>query len=89
MTVHATVQAATTTIRVTPTIPSPASYTSLDEFQDAVLKTSNDYRRAHDAGPLVWNETLVQYSQKWADNCIWKHSVCVWSLLDVALNVLG
>lgn len=74
VTIRTTLQAAKT-VRVAPTIPSPASYTSLEDFKDTVLKASNDYRRTHDAGPLVWNETLVQYSRRWADNCIWKHSV--------------
>lgn len=64
-----------TTVRATPTIPNPPSYTSLDDFKDTVLRVSNDYRTIHDASPLVWNETLVQYSRKWAETCIWKHSV--------------
>ena len=72
--VTTTVQAATT-IRATPTIPSPASYTSLDDFKDTVLEVSNEYRASHDASPLVWNETLVEYSRQWADTCLWKHSV--------------
>ncbi|KAJ5178738.1 hypothetical protein N7492_001948 [Penicillium capsulatum] len=72
VTVHATLPAAT--VRATPSIPSPASYTSLDDFKETVLKISNDYRRTHDAGPLSWNESLVQYSRKWADTCLWKHS---------------
>lgn len=79
--VTTTIQAATT-IQATPTIPSPASYTSLDDFKDTVLEVSNEYRASHDASPLVWNETLVEYSRQWADTCLWKHSVCrLFSLL--------
>ncbi|KAJ5115323.1 hypothetical protein NUU61_001082 [Penicillium alfredii] len=75
VTVEQTADAATTsTVWATPTIPSPASYTSLDDFKDTVLQVSNDYRNAHDASPLVWNETLVEYSRDWAEACIWKHS---------------
>lgn len=63
------------TIHATPTAPSPASYTSLDDFKKAVLQVSNNYRKAHDAEPLVWNETLTEYAHNWAETCIWKHSV--------------
>lgn len=62
------------TVHATPTAPSPASYTSLDDFKNTVLQVSNDYRKAHDAEPLVWNETLTEYARNWADTCIWKHS---------------
>lgn len=68
VTVHTTVQA-------TATAPSSPSYTSVQEFTDTVLRVTNDYRKAHDAGPLVWNDTLVKYSHKWAQTCVWKHSV--------------
>ncbi|KAJ5167671.1 uncharacterized protein N7482_003265 [Penicillium canariense] len=74
ITVQTTVDAVTSTVQVTPTIPSPASYTSLSDFRDTVLQVSNKYRSAHDAEPLVWNDTLAQYSRKWAEACIWKHS---------------
>lgn len=70
VTVHTTVQ-----VQATATAPSPASYTSTHEFKDTVLQVTNDYRKAHDAGPLVWNDTLAKYSHKWAQACIWKHSV--------------
>lgn len=74
VTVTTTAHAAST-VEATPTVPSPASYTSLSEFQDTILKVSNQYRIAHNADPLVWNETLVEYSKKWAERCIWEHSV--------------
>jgi uncharacterized protein YkwD len=73
-TVHTTVEIAST-VQATPTVPSPASYTSTSELKDTVLRVSNDYRKAHDAEPLVWNDTLVEYSHQWAQNCIWEHSV--------------
>lgn len=66
---------ASTTVQATPTAPSPASYTSFDGFKETVLRVSNEYRRSHDANPLVWNETLVKYARDWAEACIWKHSV--------------
>lgn len=73
-----------TTIDATPTAPSPASYTSLDDFKDTVLKVSNDYRSSHDAKPLVWNNTLTTYARKWAETCIWKHSVRIHESLCTA-----
>lgn len=76
VTVTTTVEAAKT-VQATPTAQSPASYTSLNDFKKTVLRISNDYRKAHDAQPLVWNETLTEYAQKWAETCIWKHSVCI------------
>lgn len=83
ITVHTTVEVAST-VQGPPTIPTPASYTSTSEFKDTVLQVSNDYRKAHDAKPLVWNETLVKYSHKWAQTCIWKHSVRIVFRLDYA-----
>lgn len=64
------------TIQATPTAPSPASYTSLDDFKKTVMQVSNEYRKAHSAKPLAWNETLTKYARNWAETCIWKHSVC-------------
>lgn len=66
---------ATETTHTTPTAPTAASYTSLSEFKDTVLEVTNEYRATHDAKPLSWNDTLAEYSKKWADACIWKHSV--------------
>ncbi|KAJ5963937.1 uncharacterized protein N7479_003813 [Penicillium vulpinum] len=66
-----------TTVKVpapTPTAPLPPSYTSFDQFKDDMLKVTNEYRANHDADPLRWNETLADYSRKWAEACIWKHS---------------
>lgn len=75
VTVTTTVEAATTA-GTQPTVPIPDSYTSLNDFKVTALRVSNEYRSAHNATPLVWNETLMEYAQNWADTCIWKHSVC-------------
>ncbi|KAJ5648710.1 hypothetical protein N7490_005082 [Penicillium lividum] len=64
----------TKTVYETPVIPSPASYTSLPEFEKVVLQVSNDYRGVHEADEIVWNETLVKYARDWAETCLWKHS---------------
>lgn len=80
VTVKTTVGAATT-VYETPSIPTPASYTSLSDFKDIVLQVSNEYRGVHEADEVVWNETLVKYARSWAETCIWKHSVCNCSLL--------
>ncbi|KAJ5924302.1 hypothetical protein N7466_008489 [Penicillium verhagenii] len=73
VTVETTVKA-TSTVYDAPTVPSPASYTSLPDFKETVLQASNEYRGAHEAVDIVWNETLVEYARKWAETCIWKHS---------------
>ncbi|KAJ5916062.1 hypothetical protein N7504_000077 [Penicillium tannophilum] len=73
VTVKTTVEAAKT-VYETPTVPSPASYTSLSDFKEIVLQVSNEYRGSHEAEEVVWNETLVKYAQSWAETCIWKHS---------------
>ncbi|KAG2027671.1 hypothetical protein GB937_000111 [Aspergillus fischeri] len=74
--IHASNAAGNTVIvTVTPTIPHPASYTSPEIFKDAVLSTSNAYRREHNASQLTWNETLTKYAKHWAEGCKWKHSV--------------
>ena len=75
-----TVDASTTEV-ASPTAPSPASYTSFDDFQKTVLQVSNDYRRSHDAKPLVWNEALTDYALNWAKACVWRHSVRYPSIL--------
>jgi hypothetical protein len=75
LTIHASNAAGTTVIvTVTPTTPHPASYTSPEIFKDAVLSTSNAYRRDHNASQLTWNETLTKYAKHWAEGCKWKHS---------------
>ncbi|PLB45277.1 PR-1-like protein, partial [Aspergillus steynii IBT 23096] len=72
--VRTTVIVVTVASTATPTVPQPASYTSLDVFKDDVLSASNAYRGAHNATHLVWNETLTAYARDWAEKCKWKHS---------------
>lgn len=36
--------------------------------ENACLKGHNDRRALHGADPLVWNDTLVQRAQVWADH---------------------
>ena len=88
--------ASTTQIPVT-TIPSAAATTGMasgsnagsgngvyagNQFQDAVLNSTNFYRKAYQAQPVTWNDTLAQYAQNYAENCEWEHSV---SLLNSKL----
>ncbi|KAJ5787671.1 hypothetical protein N7457_002661 [Penicillium paradoxum] len=58
----------------TPTVPLSPSYTSLHQFKDDMMKVTNEYRANHHAESLKWNDTLAEYSRKWAEACIWKHS---------------
>ena len=36
-------------------------------LENACLKAHNDRRALHGASPLIWNATLVQHAQAWAD----------------------
>ncbi|KAJ5143255.1 SCP-like extracellular protein [Penicillium bovifimosum] len=58
----------------TQTVPLSPSYTSASEFQDSVLRVTNQYRAWHQASPLTWNNTLADYSRNWAESCVWQHS---------------
>lgn len=78
---------ASTNVVASPTAPNPASYTSFDDFKKTVLQVSNDYRRSHDAQPLVWNESLTDYALNWAKACVWRHSVR-YSLFEVQVIFL-
>lgn len=46
-----------------------------EQFRDAVLNSTNLYRRAYQAEPLTWDDTLASYAQDYAENCVWEHSV--------------
>ena len=35
--------------------------------KDACLQAHNDKRALHGAAPLVWNSTLAQHAQEWAE----------------------
>ncbi|RAH82588.1 PR-1-like protein [Aspergillus japonicus CBS 114.51] len=64
----------TATTVATPTVPHPASYTSLDLFENTILSVTNTYRQAHNASNLIWNKSLAEYAKKWAEGCKWAHS---------------
>ncbi|PYH77523.1 PR-1-like protein [Aspergillus uvarum CBS 121591] len=64
----------TATTVATPTVPHPASYTSLDLFENTILSVTNTYRQAHNASNLIWNKSLAEYAKKWAEGCRWAHS---------------
>ncbi|CAG8104008.1 unnamed protein product [Penicillium salamii] len=57
-----------------PTTPQDPSYLDPEILKKDTLDVTNDYRTQHSAKPLVWNDTLAEYSKKWAEACIWKHS---------------
>ena len=37
-------------------------------IENACLKAHNDRRALHGAGPLIWDDTLVQQAQVWTDH---------------------
>ncbi|EME39192.1 hypothetical protein DOTSEDRAFT_138776 [Dothistroma septosporum NZE10] len=39
-----------------------------------VLNSTNWWREKFEAHPLTWNVSMADYAQKYAKNCIWKHS---------------
>ncbi|KAJ5357686.1 hypothetical protein N7541_004844 [Penicillium brevicompactum] len=57
-----------------PTTPMDPSYIDPTIFKKEMLDVSNDYRQQHSAKPLVWNDTLAEYSKKWAESCDFVHS---------------
>lgn len=44
-------------------------------FEDAVLNSTNFYRKAYQAQPVTWNDGLASYAQDYAQGCVWEHSV--------------
>lgn len=40
----------------------------MNSIDSACLKAHNDRRVLHGASPLIWNDTLVQHAQVWADH---------------------
>ncbi|CAG8935774.1 unnamed protein product [Penicillium salamii] len=57
-----------------PTTPQDPSYLDPEILKKDTLDVTNEYRAQHSAKPLVWNDTLAEFSKKWAETCIWKHS---------------
>ena len=55
------------------TLTSLDSYTSGSEFANAFLKAHNDYRAAHGASPLTWDDELSAASSAYASQCIYGH----------------
>ncbi|KAF2707128.1 PR-1-like protein, partial [Pleomassaria siparia CBS 279.74] len=49
-------------------------YTSMHEFQKAVLNVTNTYRRQHNATSVVWNGTLEGDAEGWGERCLFGHS---------------
>lgn len=45
------------------------------QFQDAVLNSTNLYRKAYQAEPVTWDDSLASYAQNYAEKCVWEHSV--------------
>ena len=71
-----TTQYLTLTSTVAPSVPSASSsYSSDTDFVSSVLNSTNFYRTQHYASALTWNDTLATYAAKYANNCVWKHSV--------------
>lgn len=44
------------------------------ELQHQILAIHNQYRAKHQASPLVWDEQLADYAQRYASQCVFKHS---------------
>lgn len=72
----------TVTAPAVPTTVKDPSYIDSKIFKKEMLDVSNDYREQHSAKPLVWNETLAEYSKKWAETCDFVHSVSSLPLQD-------
>jgi len=63
----------------------PATTSSLDIGSDlnnvipssdikAYLDDHNDFRALHGADPLIWDDSLADEAQQWADRCQFVHS---------------
>jgi uncharacterized protein YkwD len=57
----------------TPTPDSSSGNVSADDIND-YLSDHNSVRAAHGANPLVWNQTLSDKAQQWANGCVFQHS---------------
>lgn len=42
--------------------------TSLGDLKDRFLQAHNDIRRRYSLKPLVWNDQIAAYAQRWADH---------------------
>lgn len=46
-----------------------------NQFQEAVLNSTNFYRKAYQAEPVTWDDKLASFAQNYAQECVWEHSV--------------
>ncbi|KAF2730407.1 PR-1-like protein [Polyplosphaeria fusca] len=49
-------------------------YTDDEVFKDAVLNSTNTFRRQHNATKLAWNETSAKFAASNSKECIFEHS---------------
>lgn len=48
---------------------------SRTQLNEQSLNSTNFFRKQFEAKPLIWDATLAQYGQRYAEKCIWEHSV--------------
>jgi hypothetical protein len=65
--------ASTPSVAVSMSPTSGSSNVSAADISD-YLSDHNTLRSKHSAAPLIWNDTLSAYAQKWANNCKFVHS---------------
>lgn len=58
------------------------SFVDPNIFQQQMLDLHNQYRREHGARPVTWDTDLVASSQKHVDECVYAHSVGLFSLFS-------
>ncbi len=46
----------------------------LTQEQQVILATHNKFRQWHHAPPLVWDDELARYAERYASKCLFKHS---------------
>jgi uncharacterized protein YkwD len=63
-----------TTIVVGAQPTNSPSYVSDDDFQSAVLNSTNFYRSQHNATAVTWNDTLADFASDYVDDCKFAHS---------------
>lgn len=73
------------------------SYTMEEDFQGAILNSTNAFRQQHGASSLVWNDTLASYAASHASDCVFKHTdgpygenlAAGWSSIETAVDGWG
>jgi uncharacterized protein YkwD len=64
-------------VTVAPPIPSNVpSYTNHQQFQSAILNSTNTYRAEYNASAVSWNTTLANFAAHYLEtsNCVFAHS---------------